>query len=370
MVKGLGNEAVETHYPIVSVRGTAYECGKQHGEQAKSLIQRNVEYYFDYWNRNLSMGRAEAYERANSLIGLVKRYDSELLDEMTGVADGSDMDLETITALNGRYELAWVNPAQLRGGCTSIAALPQATETGVTLLAQNWDYRLALRDTIIILEVAQEGKPPVVMHTEAGIIGHKGMNSKGIGVILNAMVSDLDRLGESVPFLLVCRKMLKSDLFTEALKVFFDAERSVSYNVLIACDGVTVDLEAHPFDVSVITPENGTLTHTNHFIGSRSYAVKDMYLRSDPSTIHRYTVTKESMFGCKHSVESFISILRNHLDYPESVCYHPNPKKPQDHQEETLSSTIMDLTNRIMYITRGPPCQSTYVRYQFSSLKD
>ena len=356
-------------FPIISVKGTAYECGLQHGEQAAGLIKRNIDYYLDYWRRNLRMSREDIYDHANNVTKTVDAYDEELMKEIKGVAEGSDTDLETVVAMNGRYELAWANPEQLMGGCTSIAATHEATEGKVTLLAQNWDYRLGVRDTCVVLEISQEGTPGIVMHTEAGVIGHKGMNSLGIGVTLNAMVSDQDRLGDSVPFLLVCRRMLKSSLLTEALKALLDAERCVSYNVLVGCEGVIVDLEAHPSDVSVITPKEGTLTHTNHFVGSRSHNVKDMYLRSDPSTIHRLIVADNLMKKGKHSIESFKDILSNHRDYPESICYHPNPRKTLDHQEETLSSLIMDLTNKQIYITKGPPCINKYTKYTPRYLK-
>ncbi|MCW4049986.1 MAG: C45 family peptidase [Candidatus Bathyarchaeota archaeon] len=349
--------------PIVKVHGSPYECGVQHGQQTKALIQRNINYYLDYWSRNLGMSLDEVYTRAHTILGQIRRYDGDIALELEGVADGANIDSEPIVAINGRYELAWASPAQLRGGCTSIAALPSATKTGTTLLAQNWDYRLGVKETCILLDVTQEDKPRVAMHTEAGIIGHKGLNSEGIGVVLNALVSDKDRLGDSVPFFTVCRKMLNSNSFTEAVKAFLKADRCVSYNVMVASEGVVVNLEAHPSDVSVITPEGGILAHSNHFIGDRALNVKDMYLPDDPSTLHRHLIANEMLNRKDHSVESFKEILRNHFDYPESICFHIDPAKMPDHQEETLSSVVMDIEGKALYYTDGPPCSNPYQRY-------
>lgn len=199
------------------------------------------------------------------------------------------------------------------------------------------------------------------MHTEAGIIGHKGLNSNGIGIVINAMVSDVDRLGESIPFFLVCRKMLDSSRFSEAVKALLNAKRSLSYNVMLAGEGVVVDLEAHPRDVSIIYPEDGVQVHTNHFIGDRVCKVKDNYILTETSSINRYILAREKLGVSKaHSFESFREILCDHYDYPTSICHHPNLNNDKDHWEETVSSVYIVPENRLFRYTDGPPCNNPY----------
>jgi isopenicillin-N N-acyltransferase-like protein len=348
-------------FPVVTVEGSRYECGVQHGEQAGELVKKNIDYYYGWWDRNLKMNRSMVNERADTVIRVVKDYDAGLVDEMRGIADATGVHLEEIVSINGRYELAWAQPEQLMGGCTSVAALPNATKEGNTILAQNWDYRLGVKDTCMVLKAKVDDGPMVVMHTEAGIIGQKGLNSNGLGIVINALVSDRDRLGESVPFFLVCRKILDSPRFSEAMKAFLTAKRSVSYNVMLAGEGVAVDLEAHPGDVSVIYPEDGVLAHANHFIGDRSLTVKDNYLLDEPSSINRYLKAQEMMRTVKgHSVGSVKMILTDHYDHPTSICYHPTPGQNPDHLEETLSSVILVPEKRLFMATHGPPCSNEY----------
>lgn len=348
-------------FQVVTASGSRYECGIQHGEQVSDLIRQNVKYYYGWWERNLKMTRVMVNERANSVIQSVKEYDPGLVEEMRGVADSSESHLEEIVSINGRYELAWANPEQLMGGCTCVAALPRVTESNTTLLAQNWDYRLGVKDSCIVLKVKVDEGPTAIMHTEAGIIGHKGLNSAGFGIVINAMVSDLDKLGESVPFFLVCRKMLDSPKYSEAVRAFLNAKRSVSYNVMLAGEGVVLDLEAHPNDVSLIYPENSVLVHTNHFIGERALQVKDNFLPAEPSSANRYIKAREMMNTIKgHSVESIKMVLTDHFDHPTSICYHPTPGAHPDHLEETVSSVIMDIENRVFMATSGPPCSNEY----------
>jgi len=359
---------METPFPIVTASGSHYECGYQHGEQVKELVKRNVDYYYGWWSRNLKMNREMVNQRADAVIEVTQEYDTGLVEEMRGLADAVDVSLEEIASINGRYELAWANPEQLMGGCTCIAALPSVTARNKTILAQNWDYRVGVSDTCIALKVKVDVGPEVIMHTEAGIIGHKGMNSEGIGLGINAMVSDMDRLGESVPFLLVCRKVLDSGRFSESVRAFLNAKRSISYNVMIAGEGVAVDLEAHPLDTSIMNPEGGVLVHTNHFIGDRSFKVRDNFVLAEPSSINRYAVAQEKMKGRQdHTLNSFKEILTNHYDHPTSICYHQTPSQEQDHQEETVSSVIMVPEERLFIATRGPPCRNEYHRIPFSS---
>lgn len=348
-------------FPVVSVHGSRYECGVQHGEQVPDLVKKNIAYYYGWWKRNLKMTTDIVNDRADTVIKVVKEYDAGLLEEMRGIADSTDSHLEEIVSINGRYELAWANPEQLMGGCTCVAAMPSVTSSGNTLLAQNWDYRLGVKDSCIVLKAMVDEGPTAIMHTEAGIIGHKGLNSEGVGIVLNAMVSDQDRLGESVPFFLVCRKMLDSQRFSESVRAFLEAKRTVSYNVMMAGEGIAIDLEAHPNDVSVIYPENGVLTHTNHFIGEKALKVKDNFVITEPSSINRYLKAKTMMETIKgHSVESLKMILTDHFDHPTSICYHPTPGQSPDHEEETVSSVIMDPKNRVFMATSGPPCSNEY----------
>lgn len=355
-------------FPVVTASGSHYECGYQHGEQASDLVRRNIDYYFGWWSRNLKMDSRQIKARADDVIRIIKGFDAGLLEEMRGVADAADVGVEEIVSINGRYELAWASPEQLMGGCTCIAALPSATETGKTILAQNWDYRVGVRDTCIALRVKTDDCPEVILHTEAGIIGHKGMNSAGLALGINAMVSDVDRLGESVPFLLVCRKVLMNDRFSEAVRDLLNARRSVSYNVMLAGEGVAVDLEAHPLDVSIINPEAGVLVHANHFVGERAVKVRDSFVLSEPSSVNRHIVAHEKMRGRRdHSLDSFKEILTDHLDHPTSICYHPNPVNHPDHREETVASVIMVPEDRLFMATKGPPCANKYHEIPFSA---
>jgi predicted choloylglycine hydrolase len=96
------------------------------------------------------------------------------------------------------------------------------------------------------------------------------------------MVSDKDQLGNTIPFFIICRAMLNESRFVKAIKVLLESSISVSFNVMIAMKGgVAVDLEAHPYETSVILPENDVLVHTNHFVGDKCLYLVDEFVKEE-----------------------------------------------------------------------------------------
>jgi isopenicillin-N N-acyltransferase-like protein len=350
-------------FPYIKVSGTPEECGVTHGKAAKKQIHSNVDYYIGLWSRICGMTKNEALKKAASTANPIKRYDSGIYEEIEGIAKGSDSKLEEILALNTRYELLFSQVQDAPGGCTALAALNNSTISGHTILAQNWDYRPGMKEGNVTLEVHQEAKPAILLNTEAGTVGHKGLNSNGIGVVLNALVSDKDSFEPHPPILVQCRKVLNSKTLNEAMISVLSAKRSVSANVIVAqAGGVAVDFEMTPLDNSIMTPENGFIAHTNHMIGPRSLSVRDKFVSQIPNSIYRLSRTNANLrrFNDRISIEGIQETLRDHFGKPYSVCTHPNIEVEEDLQGETLASVIMDLDERSLYITKGPPCLSEY----------
>jgi isopenicillin-N N-acyltransferase-like protein len=353
-------------FPYIKVSGSAHGCGVKYGKAAKKQIRYNVDYYINLWGRICDMTEREVLKKASSTAEPIKKYDAGIYEEIEGIAEGSGSKLEEILALNTRYELLFSQVKLAPDGCTALAALPDATTVGHTLLAQNWDYRPGIKDGCVTLEVKQEGKPSILLHAEAGTVGHKGVNSHGLGIVVNALVSDKDSFTPNTPLLVQCRKALNSRGLNEAMFGVLNAKRSVSSNLILAqAGGVAVDLEMSPLDTSIMVPENGYIAHTNHFIGPRSLSARDTFVSQIPNTIYRLSRTNAALkrWDGRISVDGIKEMLRDHFGKPYSVCTHPDTAVAPDMQGETIASVIMDLDERSLHITRGPPCLSEYEKY-------
>lgn len=362
-------------FPVISVKGKPFDCGRQYGSQAREQIRRNVDLYFDLWGALWGAKRPEVLKQCTGLVPVIGEYDADILEELEGVARGADLSLEEVVALNARYELVFalsLAPQRGSGGCTSVAALPQVTKDGHTILGQNWDWMSRLQGPNIILEVEQKAKPNLVTQTEAGIIAHKGMNSAGVGVCLNALVSNQDRFEPTTPFLIMARGILNADSFSQALKAVLGARVTVSFNFLIAHrDGETIDLEVTPEDVGFLYADGGVLTHSNHFLAfTNRKDLIDIFKPAIPDTLFRTHRARQLLELDKGHIDvgSFQRVFRDHFSYPNSICRHVDARDEGLKQLATLFSVIMDLEERALYIAEGPPCQNEYYKLTPQSL--
>ena len=103
-----------------------------------------------------------------------------------------------VLAINLRTEIIWAASARdaarpaLPLECTAFAALPGRTG-GRTLIGQTWDWLVHAAETTVVLEARQDDGPDYVTVVEAGLLAKAGMNSAGVALATNALVSAADR---------------------------------------------------------------------------------------------------------------------------------------------------------------------------------
>lgn len=361
--------------PVITVRGDPFSRGRQLGEQAGEQVRRGINFYLDLWQDNKGMSRDYVLGQAAEFAAIIQDYDPNILDELKGISQGAGCSLDELIALNARYEFIWAemqDPEKRPGECTAFGIQPRKATGGHTLIAQNWDYLSAVDENCVITEVYQDDKPNVVFHGEAGIIGQKGMNSAGLGLCVNALISEHDGFRPAVPFFTIARAVLNSSTIDEARTAVARARKSVSGNMLIGSDsGDMVDLELTPVDVASIDPDDDGLTHANNFqaLGA-DRDVTDKWDRLIPEMKARparaRTLLSDS--GAALEADSLKTFLSDHETGPHSICAHDRASDPDHVRSKTLASVIFDLNERSMLIAEGPPCSNPYRHYTFDGL--
>jgi isopenicillin-N N-acyltransferase-like protein len=66
----------------------------------------------------------------------------------------------------------------------------------------------------------------------------------------------------------------------------------------------------------------------------------------------------------QHTIESLQEIQKDHVNFQDSICNHAQNDLRALDREKTITSLVMDLTERKMLATWGNPCQSEYFEYQ------
>jgi isopenicillin-N N-acyltransferase-like protein len=347
------------HYPLVSIEGTPYELGYQHGSLANKQIESNISVYRRAFDER-GLAWSKVLEAAQEYNRVIQEYDADMWEEIEGIAAGSGRDVVEIMTLNARADLL-NRTGGLGPECTAVAVTLEATASGHTLIGQNADLRPGATNSAIILRIGQDGKPSIVTFVEAGMIALVGFNSAGIGEVGNLLVSGgpEGRLGVPHPF--IRRAVLNAETMSEAVGTVLHSCRASSSNYMIAHrDGMAIDLEATTDDVFYSYGEGGLLVHANHFTVACS-GVKDVGKTRSVGTLLRDQRVKGHLENKRGNIDvsDIQEALRDHFSYPHSVCRHYIGGQERDGLETTVS-IIIDLNEQVMYFTEGPPCESEY----------
>src|SRR5437867_2616293 len=368
---------MKSNLPVLTLKSSPHQIGYEHGKKARPEIEHNLDVYFRRFKSETQLSHEVAISRAANFLEVINNVSPEYADTMKGVAAGSGQETLDITALNVRYELMYsqfskigLKPMPKTFGCTAFATLPTAVENGHLMMAQNWDWIPEVKG--LFLKVRNGTGPDVLSFTEAGVVGGKiGLNSEGLGLLINGIVSSKDDWARlKKPFHVRCWEVLRSKTLGKAARIVSEGERNCSANFILGQQkttgkGKVIDIESAPEAVCELGPDRGAVADTYHCANPTILVVKKILDEERLSTLQRYRRIQRILDGTvrageKLSLASAKNILRDHYGKPESVCRHSNLKLPEYERYETVVSVIMDLPTRKLWAAMGSPCSTEY----------
>jgi isopenicillin-N N-acyltransferase-like protein len=348
-------------FRYVKISGKPFERGYQLGNLCKKEIDNTINSYRKIFKKYANIDKDQIKKLATPFIDIIANYDSEIMEEISGIANALGYPIEEIVAINARTELMSQGALE---GCTTIALLPEVTRDKSIWIGQNWDWIPMLKESMILLEIEQPERPTILMLTEAGIVGKIGINSKGIGVCLNILFSkDIPNIG--IPVHVILRGILNAETLGKAIgAVLKIGSGGCSYFLIGSREEEAIGIEVGFHDAEVIYPTEGILTHANHFVGlkiQRNDRGRIMY----PDTLIRDRRALRLLWPNRNSlaIEDLKRVFRDHMNYPHSICRHPDPKGNNLEEIITLVSIIMNLKSGEVYIAEGPPCLNEYTSF-------
>ena len=354
------------------------ERGKVHGREMRTEIRANYATYIERFETG-GAKESDVLKQSEAWAAFIARDNPEYAEEMEGIAVGSNLSLTEIALLNARYELTYcvfgseaqsLNKAATieQEGCTSFGLMPEMTASGHTVIGENWDWLAKLQGRVFVMRVQRSsepgmGKPDFVGFTEAGIAGCKiGVNAAGIGLCVNGLVTQRDGAnGFRKPFHVRCREILDAWTFDKALLPVVQTDRTCSTNFLIGhADGEIIDIEATPDYCSYIYPQDGLITHANHLV--RETRIASQFERIAPHSLYRANRLERLLrrSGCEIGIDTIHNLLSDHFSAPASICRHPDMTLPEPKRVISVTAAAIDLNERTLYVTDGPPCQSNF----------
>lgn len=351
--------------PIIEVRGNAYEIGYMHGSMAKGQIAVNIEIYKSMFMEYANISWEKAKKIAKAFEKSINDFNPKFIEEIKGIAEGSNFEYEEILALNVRSELVFQGTNLTMDGCTSMAITADRGENNKNYIGQNWDWKVKVLGGVILLKIKQDNLPDIATMTEAGIVGKIGCNSAGIGVCFNAL--SINDTPTGVPIHIILRSILEQDDFVKAMMVVSANPIGCPGNIVIASKyGEAIDFEIGIDDFDAIYPTDGVLTHTNHYKSLRlpKYNQKDIAKYRFPDTFIRLGREDYLLSKIKGRItkEDMKEVFTNHTEPSSSICHHGK------HSDDigTIFSIIMDLNEDKFYVSFGQPCENDYKEHCIS----
>ena len=365
--------------PCLTVDGDARSRGFAHGKRFAEDVAANLATYLRRFAAS-GLDASAAFAEGRRWLGAMARQNPEYAEEMRGLAEGADLDEAAIALLNARYELAFTLFGQDAGrqaaktellsvgpdGCTTFGLLPEAAADGHTWLGQNWDWLEGIHKRNLVLRVRRTDKPSFVCLTEAGIVGGKmGVNECGVGLAENGLASSHDGQNPyEKPFHMRCREVLDAPRYDEALRAVLGTRRTCSANFVIGdAAGEVIDIETSPDHAGYLHPQDGIVTHSNHF--TTSGHGESLMERIGPNTLYRAARLRRLLSGKPEGIsfEDMKEAMQDHFGHPNAICRHPDEGQPEAKRTMTLAAVLIDLDSRVMHVANGPPCSTPYIPF-------
>ncbi len=365
-----------TSLPLLELGADPGERGRIHGKALAPAIRDNVQTYLERFEAG-GASRRTILSESEAWLAFIEGDNAEYAEEMSAVAAASGVSLAEIAMLNARYEITYsvfgaearaVNAIPEQEGCTSFGLMPEATASGRTLLCQNWDWLAKLKGRTFVQRVSRssvpgEGKPDFVGFSEAGIVGSKmGVNAAGIGLCVNGIVTPRDGAnGIRKPFHVRCKEILDAWRFDQALAPVVQTDRTASSNFLIGhADGEIIDIEATPDYCAYIYPDDGLVVHANHLV--RETRVLSQMERIAPNTLYRGPRMDRLLRAKLGRIDFDVlrTVMTDHFSAPAAICRHADMALPEAKRVITVAAIVLDLAERVLYATDGPPCEAEF----------
>ncbi len=352
--------ATPTRYREITVSGPPFALGCQLGEAAREEVRGFAAIALKRVNKTIRVSRAKAMELAAASLPYIEAYDPAMLEELRGVAHSSGVPLEELILLQIRNQLQ----PEKEAGCTSFALAPQAAGQG-SVVGQNWDNDPALDPFTVVLTRRPEGKPALMNVTQAGLIAYIGLNSEGLGLCMNTLPAPSRPLG--VPHYFTVRGIYEATSLDGAVEAVSRAQRAIPANIIIASPQGPADLEVTVDQVHVLRDQGrGLVTHTNHCLHPELVPINDSFpelIQSGPRKQRIDHLLQAA--GGPLGIETLKQALRDHQDYPHSICRHPNDH-PTNGYWVSVFSVIIEADQGRMHLSRGNPCTQPYEVYSLN----
>jgi isopenicillin-N N-acyltransferase-like protein len=164
---------------------------------------------------------------------------------------------------------------------------------------------------------------------------------------------------------MVSRAVLGAHTLAEAIHMSLMTQRAAGYNHLLVHESgelYSVEVSARHFAL-LYGGDQGFILHTNHYLDPKMQAIEYEPDELIGTRLRYFRALRLLQRTPKHTIKTLQAILRDHQNYPHSICNHLTLDMDPLDREKSINSLIIDLTARAMHIAWGNPCENSYHTY-------
>jgi len=359
----------------LTLTGNPHERGYQHGKALKDGIHRFYETWIKRFGNEspLKLTETDLLALTGKHGPYARQFAPDLYEEMEGIAEGAELTFDKVLFINCFDELGSVRfpelAAELTGqplpppvlplqGCTSFAAFGEATVDGKVYIGQGYDSG-TLYEPVVLRIGAWGDEPEQLIFSHAGVLGVSGVNAAGLAIVENTLRPSDQQPG--APYPVVVRKALQQTILSDFIGAIIMAPRAHGQNYVIGAPYAAVNIETSATKYDLKYLQDGIFGHANHYESPQLQHL-DMEPEMLPDTLvrsGRMHQLLKAKFG-KLDLEALKEVMRDHANYPNSICRHEDNRGGV---LSTLSTLIYRPEDRLMLATYGTPCTSPFQEF-------
>jgi len=369
--------------PLLVLEGSPRRRGRVHGEERRESIHAVMDLWKDLLERSHETD-PDAYLKEfvakTRFRDAIEKWTPDLMDEVIGLSEGAAIPLETMLAYQYVDEEWWYGRNRSLGidlspaaKCSVCAVYGQ--ENTPPLLGQNLDMLSYVHGHHLLLHIREPriGLESFVL-TYSGLIGTCGLNSRSVGICVNALLQ-LDQRIDGLPVAFVVRGVLNQRSHDAALQFVEHVDHASGQCYTIGGPDRIDCLECSAHAKAPVTPAGNTtqICHANHPLASEDQAIYREIIKTIPkerleagardSRLRVEAMQRRLDDAEVATVATLRAALGSHDDPVSSVCRH----RPHDGRLGVESvGIIMELSRPPrLYLSAVPPCSQRFTVHSF-----
>lgn len=342
-------------YPIIEVKGSHREIGKQIGSAMKKRITGHLEVSPQY-SSSVEYLEGEGRPAVEKMLGYTRMSFPHLIEEVEGLAEALEIPFERLFAFQCRAEISILKEPP---GCSTIAL----RDDDDVILVHNEDGNDLNIGRMFLAKVTPPSGVTFLSFVYPGLLPGNGPSINQAGLVQTTNYIQPRRVADGIPRYFIGRAILEAKSLDEAVSLATMTPRAFSYhhNLVHLAERriLSVEVAAYPDQKHSVEEVDGLYVHTNHFLhtgmvgeeeaGPRPYDVP--YESSTTRMAVLSSAIKKN--GPPANVEDIMRLLSLHEGRPYSPCRHPEG----DVHGATLGTAVFTAPDKTMTLFHGNPCR-------------